>query len=427
MRLAAAVSAGLLVVCFATGVSAQPPQAPEVLRVFVDCADAWCDLDFIRAEITFVNFVRERAGAEVHALITTRETGGGGSEYTVALIGAARFAGVDHRLLYFSARTSTDDEVRKGLARTLRVGLARYAADSALGPQIDVVHRRPADAGAPGASKGARDRWNAWVFRSSIRGSGSGEQSRRSTYLFGSVTANRVTEAWKINGYVSGSYNHTKYTFPDEDTYTSLSKSLTASALAVRSLGQHWAAGGRLSVSSSTFLNQRVATRAAPAVEYNFYPYRESTRRQLTINYSVGANTYAYREETIFGKRREARLDQTAVMMWDLKQPWGTTSTAFEVSHYLDDIRKNRLVLYNSIDVRLFKGFSVTTYGTVSRIRNQLYLEKGEATAEEVLVRQRQLATSYQYYVSIGFSYSFGSIFNNVVNSRFQEAPTSYY
>jgi len=29
------------------------------------------------------------------------------------------------------------------------------------------------------------------------------------------------------------------------------------------------------------------------------------------------------------------------------------------------------------------------------------------------------LATSYDYFVAVGFSYSFGSIFTNVVNPRF--------
>ena len=37
----------------------------------------------------------------------------------------------------------------------------------------------------------------------------------------------------------------------------------------------------------------------------------------------------------------------------------------------------------------------------------------------EVLLRQRELATGYRFFVSGGISYRFGSIFNNVVNPRF--------
>ena len=69
--------------------------------------------------------------------------------------------------------------------------------------------------------------------------------------------------------------------------------------------------------------------------------------------------------------------------------------------------------------MRIFKGFSLNAYGSASRIRDQLYLKAGEATDEEILLRRRQLATGYRFRFSMGFSYTFGSIFNNVVNTRF--------
>ncbi|RPJ84520.1 MAG: hypothetical protein EHM13_03895 [Acidobacteria bacterium] len=404
-----------------TDAAAQENNGPnEVRRVFIDCADMWCDESFIRAELTFVNFVRDRKEADVHALITAQGTGGGGREYTVALIGLGRFAGIDHRLVYLSTNSDTDDSIRRGIARVLRLGLVHYVVDSAFGSQLDVVHRRAE--GVESASKGARDPWNSWVFRASLRGSGSGEESRRSTYVSGSLSANRVTEHWKVNNSVGGNYSHARYTFTEGDIYTSISKAWSASSLVVKSIGPHWSAGARASVSSSTFVNQDIAVRLAPAVEYNIYPYKDSTRRQLTINYALGLNAYDYREVTIFEKMREGKLDETLTVSWDLRQPWGTTSTTFQASHYLPGLRRHRLVVFTEADVRLFKGFSLFGYGSVSRIRNQLYLPKGEATPEEVLVRQRQLATSYQYSLSIGFSYSFGSIFNNVVNSRFHES-----
>jgi hypothetical protein len=217
----------------------------------------------------------------------------------------------------------------------------------------------------------------------------------------------------------NGSYSQSEYTFSEGDTFKSFSRSTSTSALIVKSLGAHWAAGGRASVSSSTYLNQKLKARVSPAVEYNVFPYSESTRRQLTFNYTVGVNRFGYRETTIFDKDHETLFDQTVLVSLDLRQPWGTTSTSIQASHYLNDASKHKLAFYGSLDVRLFKGFSVTAWGDVSRIRDQIYLPKGEASTEEVLVRQRQLATSYSYYMSIGISYRFGSIFNNVVNSRF--------
>ena len=50
-------------------------------------------------------------------------------------------------------------------------------------------------------------------------------------------------------------------------------------------------------------------------------------------------------------------------------------------------------------------------------ILDQIYLPRRDAIDEEILVRQRQLATDYEWQFRIGITYSFGSIFNNVVNS----------
>ena len=59
-------------------------------------------------------------------------------------------------------------------------------------------------------------------------------------------------------------------------------------------------------------------------------------------------------------------------------------------------------------------------FGDYSRIRDQINLRKGSASPEEVLLRQRQLATGFSYFFGFGVSYRFGSIYNNVVNPRFR-------
>ena len=46
-------------------------------------------------------------------------------------------------------------------------------------------------------------------------------------------------------------------------------------------------------------------------------------------------------------------------------------------------------------------------------------LPKSDASDEDVLLRQRELSTQYDYFTSIGLRYTFGSIYSNVVNPRF--------
>ena len=40
-------------------------------------------------------------------------------------------------------------------------------------------------------------------------------------------------------------------------------------------------------------------------------------------------------------------------------------------------------------------------------------------TDEEVLLRLRRLRSGYEYNLQIGLTYTFGSIFNTIVNPRF--------
>jgi len=86
---------------------------------------------------------------------------------------------------------------------------------------------------------------------------------------------------------------------------------------------------------------------------------------------------------------------------------------------------ENGLSLYCRLSLRLVEGFSLNLSGYASRIHNLLSLPKGEATEEEVFLRRRQLAKSYDYFGSVGISYSFGSIYNSIVNPRFGDQMIS--
>ena len=65
------------------------------------------------------------------------------------------------------------------------------------------------------------------------------------------------------------------------------------------------------------------------------------------------------------------------------------------------------------------RGLSFNVEGSASRLRDQLSLPKRDATDEEVLLRLRQLQSGYEYELQVGLTYTFGSIFNTIVNPRF--------
>lgn len=408
----------LLLAAVATDATAQeqpPAERNGALKVFLDCSR--CDETYLRTEITFINYVRDRTVADVHVLVTTQATGGGGVEYTIRYIGLQRFKGVDQTLTYMAPQTSTPDETRRGFAATLRLGLVRYAAETPLASRIRVSFDAP-----PGSAPAAEvdDPWNFWVFRLSAGGNLQDEESTSERAFSSSFSANRTTERWKINLNGFGEYEREKFDLEEGETFTAISKHLQARAIVVKSLDERWSLGGTAIALSSTFQNYELRARFAPGVEYNFFPYSDSTHRLLTLFYTVGLQSASYREETIYARMSETLVDHQFEASLALRQPWGTASASAEVQQYLNEADKYRITAFGNLDIRLFKGFSVDVFGRASRRRDQLSLRRGDATTEEILVRQRELATGYQVEIGFGVSYSFGSIFNNVVNPRFR-------
>jgi hypothetical protein len=187
----------------------------------------------------------------------------------------------------------------------------------------------------------------------------------------------------------------------------------------VGAVNDHLSIGGRTSALHSPFLNQALTVRVAPAFEFNVFPYRESTRRMLTFEYSVGGMASDYQETTVFGKSSERRLDHRLLASLRLTEPWGSALVAAEGANYLDDWRRHRVTVVGSVEWNLAKGLSLVTTVDLRRIGDQLFLSARDASTEEILLRQRQLTTSYTYSGSIGISYTFGSPLAQIVNRRF--------
>ena len=86
--------------------------------------------------------------------------------------------------------------------------------------------------------------------------------------------------------------------------------------------------------------------------------------------------------------------------------------------NFLNDFSKNRISLRARANVRVIKGLSINASGSYEIINDQISLPRGEASIEDVLLGQSQLATNFEADLSFGVSYTFGSLFNNVINTR---------
>lgn len=402
-----------------TDVPTTSPPGDEPIRVYLDCQTLGCDHDFFRTELTWVDWVRDRRDGHVHVLVTSQATGGGGRLYDVTFQGRERFTGEEFTLTHPSAVDATADDRRRGILRTLSLGLVRFAAASPLAPQLEVAFRPepPDPAGGPDTEGPDRDPWNAWVFSTSARASLNGESQSGFQNYSGAFTATRTTHDWKLRFSVNGSYSGSRFELLDR-TVKSSTRSYTGTVLVARSLNDRWSSGVRMRARNSTFANYDMALEMGPAVEFSIFPYSESTRRALTVEYGVGAGYYNYTEETLYDELAETLPEQSLTLALNLRQPWGSVNTSLTGNQFLHDLSRNRLTAGTGINLRLFRGLSLNVNGYYSRVRNQLNIPKRGASDEEVLLRRRQLETSYSYFTSFGITYSFGSIFSEVVNPR---------
>ena len=414
--LAAVLLAGLLPPLAARAQIVPPDELRSVApNVYLDCERRTCDFEYIKTEITFVNYVLDRQSADVQIIVTRQQTGGGGAEYTLAFMGLKRNAGKDAELKYFSKPTDTEDQFRRGLVNVLKQGLIPYVYDTPLAEFISISYAQKKDYRPTPKS----DPWHYWVFGVGVRGSGEFEdQAQRYSYQV-NLSANRTTEAMKFRFYAGTNFNHRRYEIPDEEPIVSDSKRKNASISVFKSIDGHWSWGGGTSLYSSTYDNARLYASFGPSVEYNIFPYAEATRRELRLQYRINFTMRDYYETTIFGREKENLFSQALQVVLEIKEPWGSIGASVQGSTFVPDLKYNNLRADLGVYINLFRGFSFNVGGRYSRIRDQLSLPGREYSPEEILLELKRLATGYDLSFEIGVNYRFGSIYSNVVNPRF--------
>jgi hypothetical protein len=415
----AAMTLAVSIPAWAQAVTPPAAQSPGVaqrrLRVYLDCGE--CFSEYLREEITWVDFVRQPQDADVVLLSNTSGTGGGGREYALRFVGGGRFAGTDRALRAVTLTGDTEDTRRDAVLNAVTVGLLGYMAADGLPAGLDLSVRLRAAAGASGTP--VKDPWNLWVF--SVRGNGSfdAQESNREWEWSANASADRVTDRWKISFGAEIEERTEKFDLDEDDPFEVTRGSRQLEGFVVKSLGPHWSIGVEGGVSASDFGNTRRSARIGPGVEFSVFPYREYASRQLLFQYTVGLSNVRYNEITLFDKLHETLWRHEASASFDQRQPWGSVQTRLEWSQYLHDFALYRLEGDVELDFRITRGLSLNLEGSASRIRDQVSLPRRDASPEEVLLRLRELQSGYEVSFSVGLTYSFGSLFNNVVNPRF--------
>lgn len=407
----------LLCLSAAAPARAQEPTGGPPPAVFLDCQAHACDNEHIRNEVRFVNWMRDRTDADVHVLVTSQSTGGGGASYLVTMAGRGRFDGDSTGFRFATDQNSTETEDRDAVTGRIAQGLVRYALLTGAADHVSVLSTAEPDEQEGASTAPVRDPWNFWVFSAQANAELEGESREQEHRVELSFSANRVTADWKLRFEIEGTHDEQEFELTDR-TVRSVQRDYEANASVSRAIARLWSAGVRTDVGTSSFENQNLYARVAALLEYSFFPYEDFSRRRVTLQYSTGVQHFDYREITIYDRLSEQRADHELELTVQYQQAWGSATVELSGAHYLDDVSRYNLSSFLNLNVRLVRGLSLDVSGRYERVRDQIYIPKGDASDEEVLLQRRALETGYRYGTYIGLRYTFGSIYNNIVNPR---------
>ena len=380
------------------------------IKIYLDCWD--CDRSFFRKNLNIVTFVRDPKLADIHLFVTNQRTASGSNEYGINFIGRNQFVDLQYRLKTASPQFESDIIRWERLLKTFKIGILPFVSRT---QEIENINITFNDSQIDNVKD--VDSWNYWVFRLGLSSDIDIDENQKEYSLRNFYRADRITEVYKFRSNLYYNIHKELYT-DEEDEIESLKKEGAIYSEFVYSLGPKWSVGIFGGVSTSSFLNFEMKTNFGPAIEYNIFPWDSSDRKVFTIGYYIKSNYYKYHEVTIFNRNSEWRMSESLRLSLNLRQPWGEIENTLEGSHYFFDLSKNRLSLNSNISINVVKGLSVFFRLHSDLIHDQLYLSQGEATREELLLQQKKLATAYELSGNIGIRFTFGSIYNNIINQR---------
>jgi hypothetical protein len=401
----------LLSDCFAQATTeVDESKRSGALNLFVDCRS--CDMNYTRQEIPFVNYVRDTHEADVYLLVTNQPAGSGGQQYTLTYEGIGKFEGMNDTLIYTSNPDESNTVVRENKTNLIKMGLMRFVARTKVFNEVVISNNSDVE------KVEVIDRWNNWVFELETSPRFNAEESYNRLFFRNSVNISKVTPDIKLE--IEFDMNNNKQKFIEDGVETEyLRTERRIDNLFVKSLNEHWSAGLLWEMGASTNENYKFNTEFLPSIEYDIFPYSEATHRQFRFLYSVGYQYNSYIDSTILNKTSENLYKHELRMAYQVQKKWGSANISLSGSNYFHDFSKNKIELFGYMRLRIVKGLSLSVNGGVAYINDQLNLAKGDLTEAERLLRLKEQATNFSIQGGVSLTYTFGSIYNNIVNPRF--------
>lgn len=378
------------------------------VKAYLDCER--CDENFIKQETSFLEYVRDQDLADLVILIRDIWNPSGGRSYEIEIDGNKEYKDLASSTTVFGYSSDTSSSLRDKLVNKLKLALVPFLdkAEYDLNVKIDTNFED---------IKTIDDKWNNWVFELSGTYESDKEESRKTNRYEIQFEIDKVTEDWRIGIDLERDERNREF-YSDDNVYLSNRKTTSLRGRVVRSISDHFSAGVFFGAFQNTYENIDFNRYIAPAIEYSFFPYEDVLSKEITLAYRIGTGKRNYIEKTIYGYENQTLTSQTLTLNIRYRQKWGNISSYIDGTQFFNDGTKKRFSFRSDLDIRIFEGLAVRFSGNVSLIREQYSLAAGSTSVEDLLLQQRRIASDYETNFSIGLSYTFGSIYNSIINTR---------
>ena len=379
----------------------------EKIKAYIDCR---CDENYLKQQTSFLEYVRDQDLADIEIFVRDVWNPAGSRAFEIKIDGNNEYKELSSTTLAIGFANDTSSTLREKLLNKLKLALVPFLdkADYSLKLDIDSNFDK---------SIIDDEKWKNWVFELSGSYNSDREESRKTNRYDIEFEIDKLTPDWRIGIELERSESNRRY-YSDDNVYTSNRKTTRIRGRVVRSISDHFSTGVFFGASQNTYENLDFSSYLSPAIEYSYFPYEDVLSKEITLAYRLGFGKRNYIETTIYGFEKQNLTSQTLSMNIRFRQKWGNISTSINATQYLNDGSKKRFSFRSDLDFRIFEGLALRLSGNINLIREQYNLAAGSTSIEELLLQQRQIATDYETRFSIGLSYTFGSIYNSIINTR---------
>jgi hypothetical protein len=377
------------------------------LKVYIDCR---CDENYLKQETSFLEYVRDQDLADIEIFVRDERNPTGSRSFEIKIDGNNDYEGISSSTVAVGYANDTSSTLRDKLLNKLKLALVPFLDKGNYNLKVDI------DSNFDDLTIND-DKWKNWVFELSGSYNNDKEESRQTNRYEIEFEIDKLTEDWRIGMELRRNESNRKF-FSDDDVYISNRKTTSFNGRAVRSISDHFSAGAFFGLYQNTYENVDLNRYIAPAIEYSFYPYEDVLSKEITLAYRIGVGKRNYIEKTIYGYEKQKLSSQTLSLNIRFRQKWGNISSYLNATQFLNDGSKKRFSLRSDLDIRVYEGLAVRLSGNINLIREQYNLAAGSTSIEDLLLQQRQIATDYRTNFSVGLSYTFGSIYNSIINTR---------